>query len=68
MAIPEQQVLANNLLVLSHANELAIQIIMKVAGNDAANTLQGATITRPFIADAVSARLQAKLMPFAGGQ
>lgn len=68
MATPEQKGLAENLAVLSNAAELATQIILNVAGNDAANTYQGETITDAFVGDAVAARMQAKLAPFVGGQ
>lgn len=59
--------MADNLTVLSNAVELASKIILTTAGNDASNTLQGEMITGAFVADAVAARLQAKLMPFVGG-
>ena len=60
--------MADNLTVLSNAVELSSKIILATAGNDAANTLHGESITGAFVADAVAARLQAKLMPFIGGK
>jgi hypothetical protein len=59
--------LADNLAVLSNAVQLSTQIILKTAGNDTANTYEGATITEAFVADAVAARLQAKMAPYLGG-
>ncbi len=59
--------LSETLMVLSNAVLVSTKVINQVAGNDTSNTFQGAAITDAFLADAVAARLQAKLMPFVGG-
>jgi hypothetical protein len=62
----ENELLTDNLSVLAHAVELSTKIICKVAGNDAADTVAGASITEASVSDAVAARLQVHLAPYLG--
>jgi len=63
---PQSELLTDNLSVLAHVVELSTQIILKVAGKDAADTMAGAAITEASIADAATARIQAHLAPYVG--
>ena len=55
-----------NLAVIANAVALSVAVIKNVAGNEASNMIQGASITDAYLSDAVAARLQAKLMPSVG--
>jgi NADPH:quinone reductase-like Zn-dependent oxidoreductase len=58
--------MANNLSVLAHAVELSTKVVMKIAGSDAAGTVNGAPISEASVGDAVAARLQSSLAPYLG--
>lgn len=50
-----------NLAVAVNAIELVSQVVLNVAGNDIANTIEGKLITPSALGEAVAARLQANL-------
>ena len=50
-----------NTTVLANAVELSSQVIMKVAGNEVANSVGGETITPPALGNAVLAKMQSCL-------
>jgi hypothetical protein len=62
----QNAVMANNLSVLAHAVELSTKVVLKIAGTDAAGTINGAPISEAAVADACAARLQASLAPYLG--
>jgi hypothetical protein len=60
----DQQTLDYNLMVLTNVCELAACVVNKIAGNNAANTLQGKAVTPIQLRQAVAARMQGSLLPF----
>lgn len=60
----DQQTLDYNLMVLTNVCELAACVVQKIAGNNAANTLEGKAITPVQLRQAIAARTQAALLPF----
>jgi hypothetical protein len=55
-----------NLTTLAHANEMATQVILKVAGEEVANTLHGEFVNADQIRDAVAAKMQSALVRKSG--
>lgn len=55
-----------NLAVLTNAVELGSQVIMGVAGNAIANTVDSEPVTPAFLQEAIAARLQAAFTPSTG--
>lgn len=56
-----EQRMAQNANVLANAVELSSQVIMRVAGNEVANTVNGELMARSALAAAIAARLQSTL-------
>lgn len=63
----KQLLLENNAMVLSNVNELAAAVIMKVAGNNIANTIDGKPIAGPELRAAIAARQKSFIGPYLKG-
>lgn len=63
----KQQLLESNAMVLSNINELAAAVILKVAGNNIANTMDGKPIAGPELRAAIAARQKSFLAPYLKG-
>lgn len=57
----ESAIRDSNLAVLANAAELGAQVVMQIAGNDIANTVNGQTVQPAYLQGAIAARLQAAL-------
>ena len=55
-----------NTLVLANAIELGASIVMSIAGNDIANTIEGKLVTPDELRDALSAKLRSRFIPVLG--
>ena len=62
MSKVEDEIRETNLSTLSHANELATKVVMKVAGEAVATTVNGRRMVRNDISQAVSAKMQSCLI------
>lgn len=49
-----------NTLVLSNAIELGAAVVMQIAGNDIANTIEGKLVTPDELRDALSAKIRSR--------
>lgn len=58
----------SNLAVAINAVELCSQVIMDIAGNDIANTIDGKLIQPAYLQEAVAARIQAHITPTTSGE
>ena len=56
--------LKQNLLVLSNAVELGSAVVMQIAGNDIANTVNGKLITPDDLRDALASKIQGRLSKY----
>jgi hypothetical protein len=63
----DQLALENNLMVLSNVTELAASVVTRIAGNNAANTLEGKPVSPAQLRQAVAARVQSALLPYLKG-
>lgn len=57
----QKEIKETNLTTLAHANELASKVIMKVAGEEVATTVEGEILSSNQIRHAVAARMQNRL-------
>lgn len=57
----ESAVRDSNLAVVANAVELGAQVVMDIAGNDIANTVEGKPVQPAYLQEAIAARLQAAL-------
>lgn len=55
-----------NLAVSTNAVELAAQVVLNIAGNDIANTINGELVGTTFLKEAVAAKMNASLAPQIG--
>ena len=63
----EEDRMNQNIGVLANANELVVNTILNIAGNEISNTIDGKTIRRVDLQQTVAARMQAKLARFLPG-
>ena len=54
----EKAIREGNLAVLTNVVELAAQVVMKIAGNEISNTVDGKAITPAFLKEAMIAKAQ----------
>jgi len=63
----KNELISDNANVLATAVELSSEIIKDIADNAIANTVDGKPLSDSFLKNAVSARLNAKLIPYMTG-
>lgn len=52
--------LTQNVITLANAIELGASVVMQLAGNDIANTIEGKLVTPDELRDALAAKIQAR--------
>ena len=55
-----------NAAVLTNAVELGAQVVMAIAGNEIANTVEGKLVTPAFLQEAIVAKTRSILAPHVG--
>lgn len=63
----EAAITDSNLAVCINAVELVSGVVLNIAGNDIANTIDGKLVTPAYLSEAVAARINARLTPTTGG-
>lgn len=64
----ESAICDSNVAVLSNTVEVGAQIVMEIAGNEIANTIDDQVVTPAYLKEAMTARLQSILSTNIGGR